>query len=124
MARWLRVAWAAPWTLVGLLLSVFFRSRRVVDGVLLCERADWPKRLGWSYRAITFGHVVLCVDDADDDLVAHEMVHVGQYERWGPFFIPAYIVAAAGAKARGGRAYADNRFEVAARSTEDAGGRR
>lgn len=124
MVRWLRVAWAAPWSAVGLVLSPFFASRRVVRGVLLCEGARWPRKLGWRYRAITFGHVVLCVDQADEALLDHELVHVRQYERWGPFFIPAYLVASLRAKARGGRAYTDNPFEVAARSTEDAGRRR
>jgi hypothetical protein len=103
---------------------MFFRSRRVVDGVLVCEGAAWPRKLGWRYRAITFGHVILCVDQADEQLLAHELVHVRQYERWGPFFIPAYVVASVGAKARGRRAYADNPFEIAARSSEDVEGRR
>jgi hypothetical protein len=120
----LRVAWAAPWSLVGLLFAPFFRSRRRTRGVLLCEGAGWPARLGWNYRAITFGHVILCIDEADEALLDHEIVHVRQYERWGPLFIPAYILASVGAKARGGRAYADNPFEVAARSSAEAAGRR
>lgn len=115
--RALRVAWAAPWSAVGLLLAPFFRSRRWTQGVLLCEGASWPRRLGWRYRAITFGHVILCVDRADDALLAHELVHVRQYERWGPFFIPAYAVAAMWTRARGRGAYADNPFELAARHT-------
>lgn len=122
--RVLRVAWAAPWSLVGLLLAPFFRSRRWTDSFLLCEGASWPRRLGWRYRAITFGHVILCVDRADDELLAHELVHVRQYERWGPFFIPAYAVASAWTGARGRGAYADNPFELAARQTSgdrDAG---
>jgi hypothetical protein len=114
--RALRVAWAAPWSLLGLLLAPFFRTRRVVTGALLCEGASWPRRLGWRYRAITFGHVILCVDRADEALLAHELVHVRQYERWGPLFIPAYLVASMWTRARGRRAYADNPFELAARA--------
>jgi hypothetical protein len=97
-------------------LSLLFRSRRITHGIVLAEGAGWPRKLGWRYRAITFGHVVLCVDRADDQLIAHELVHVRQYERWGPLFVPAYIAASGAAKARGGRAYADNHFEMAARS--------
>lgn len=115
--RWLRIVWAAPWSLFGLLLSLSFRHRVVTKGVVLAEGADWPRRLGWRYRAITFGHVVLCVDEADEDLLTHELVHVRQYERWGPLFVPVYLIASVVARLRGGRAYADNRFEVAARST-------
>lgn len=116
MVTVLRAAWAAPWSLLGLLLAPFFRSRRVVSGVLVCEGASWPRRLGWRYRAITFGHVVLCVDRIDDAVLTHELVHVRQYERWGPLFIPAYLVAALWTSARGRRAYADNPFELAARA--------
>ena len=112
----LRVAWAAPWSLLGLLLAPFFRSRRVVNGVLVCEGASWPRRLGWRYRAITFGHVVLCVDRIDDAVLAHELIHVRQYERWGPLFIPAYLAAAIWTSIRGRHAYADNPFELAART--------
>ena len=112
----LRIAWAAPWSLLGLLLAPFFRSRRVVNGVRVCEGASWPRRLGWRYRAITFGHVVLCVDRIDDAVLAHELVHVRQYERWGPLFIPAYLAAAIWTSARGRRAYTDNPFELAARA--------
>ena len=109
------IAWAAPGSLIGILLAPLFRERFVTRGVLLCEGASWPRRLGWRYRAITFGHVVLAVDELDEDTLDHELVHVGQYERWGPLFVPAYLVAGALARIRGGDAYRDNPFEVAAR---------
>ena len=107
----LRVAWAAPASLPGLLLAPFFRARRITNGILLCEGAQWPRRLGWRYRAITFGHVVLCVDTADEHLLGHELVHVRQYERWGLLLWPAYAAASVWAKLRGGNAYSDNHFE-------------
>ena len=102
-----------------MLLAPFFERRRVIDGVLWCEGAAWPRRLGWHYRAITFGHVVLCVDTVDPDLIAHELVHVRQYERWGPLFIPAYLFASLKAMVRGGRAHTDNAFEIAARNKSE-----
>lgn len=107
--------WAAPWTLVGLLLGVTFRSHRWTRGVILFEGAGWPRRFGWRYRAITFGHVVLCVDQIDEATLGHELVHVRQYERWGPAFVPAYLAASAMARLRGGSPYRDNHFELAAR---------
>ena len=108
-------AWAAPASLLGLLLAPFFRRRSIVDGILLCEGASWPRRLGWRYRAITFGHVVLCVDDIDDATLRHESVHVAQYEKWGPLLIPLYLSASLREWARGGHPYRDNPFEVEAR---------
>lgn len=116
MLRVARLLWAGPWSLLGLLLGATFRSRRVERGVLVCEGASWPRKIGWRYRAIALGHVVLVVDRVDEELMAHERVHVAQYERWGPLFIPVYLLAGLLTKLRGGRAYADNPFELAARS--------
>jgi hypothetical protein len=110
-----RRLWALPWTILGLLLSAFWPRRRMVGSVLICEGAAWPTRLGWRYRAITFGHVVLVVGDLDEPTLAHELVHVDQFEKWGPLFIPAYLVASGLAAASGGHPYRDNRFEREAR---------
>ena len=110
-----RRLWALPWTIVGLLLSALWPRRRMHGNVLICEGATWPRRLGWKYRAITLGHVVLVVEDLDDATLAHELVHVTQYETWGPFMIPAYIFASALAVAKGGHPYTDNHFERRAR---------
>ena len=49
---------------------------------------------------------------------AHERVHVAQYERWGPLFLPAYFASSLWQWLRGRRAYWDNRFEVEARRAE------
>jgi hypothetical protein len=65
--------------------------------------------------AITFGHVVLgCDAEVLQRTRAHERVHVRQYEQWGPFFIPAYLVASLWAAASGRHAYYDNYFELEA----------
>lgn len=62
--------------------------------------------------AMTLGHVVL---GRDEQLLAltrdHERIHVRQCERWGPFFIPAYLLASLFALMRGRRPYEDNPFE-------------
>ena len=115
MRRSLAYVWAAPWSFVGLICSALFRRRYVTRGVVLAEGASWPRRLGWRYRAITFGHVVLAVDELDEETIQHELVHVRQYERWGPLFVPAYVVASLVTRLRGGHHYRDNPFEVAAR---------
>ena len=121
MRRVLARAWAAPWSLAGLCLGAGFSYRRRTRGILLCWGAGWPAKLGWRYRAITLGHVVLAVGEPDERLLRHELVHVGQYERWGPLMGPAYVLAALGARLKGGHPYRDNRFEVAARAGESEG---
>ena len=43
--------------------------------------------------AFTLGHTILGQTDAALDIsYDHEMVHVRQYERWGPFMGPAYLI--------------------------------
>jgi len=62
--------------------------------------------------AVTFGHVVLGRSLADLNCTrAHELVHVRQYERWGPFFIPAYLLCWLVLRIRGRDGYWDNPFE-------------
>jgi hypothetical protein len=95
-----------------------YRNARTFSGVIEIE-GPWLRLLlrravllRGGARAITFGHVVLAVDrHALDATRSHERVHVAQYERWGPFFIPAYLVASLVAWLRGGHPYLDNRFE-------------
>jgi len=118
VSGWARAAglvWSLPATLIGLLVAPLFPARRRRDGALVCEGGAWLRRLGWRYSAITFGHVILCAGEIDDATLAHELVHVAQYDRLGIFFFPAYGLASLGALIRGGHHYKDNRFERAAR---------
>jgi len=123
VSRAARLLWTSPYSLLGLLLAPFFRSRRTVAGVLVCEGASWPRRLGWNYRAITLGHVVLGVDELDERTLRHELAHVRQYERWGILFPPVYFGVSVVAVARGRHYYRDNVFEVQARREAESPGR-
>ena len=120
--RLIRYVWALPNTLVGLLFLPAALPRRsgvrVVDGVLEIHgplvaamlRHLIPIRGGAV--AITFGHVVLgCTRRALDLTRTHERIHVRQCERWGPVFIPAYLLASTWAALRGRGAYDGNYFE-------------
>ncbi|MHC4946851.1 MAG: hypothetical protein ACYTG1_01120 [Planctomycetota bacterium] len=61
---------------------------------------------------MTLGHVVIGRSSAAlEQSRLHERVHVRQYERWGPFFIPAYLVSSLVSLLRGRRPYRDNIFE-------------
>ncbi len=117
----LRIAWASPWTLFGIgwgLLGCCTggsvgRTGRVLEfwgGGLPTFFRLLPMVSGAS--AVTFGHTVLARDRAALDATrAHEFVHVQQYERWGPVFIPAYLVSSLVVWLRGGHPYWDNPFE-------------
>jgi hypothetical protein len=120
-ARILRYAWAAPASLVGLLfgacaLACGARVRRVEGalefggGALAAALGRMPRAM--RFGAITFGHVILGLDD---DALAHcrchEHVHVAQYERWGPLFFPLYLGSSLVQLLRGRDPYRDNHFE-------------
>ncbi|MCK6426189.1 MAG: signal peptide prediction [Burkholderiaceae bacterium] len=130
--RGLRLAWAAPATLLGvaLALPLLLGGGRLArhEGVLeVCA----PDRPGWAWRwvarvgidAITFGHLVIARSPAHHAAWrAHERVHVRQYERWGPLFLLAYPAESLWQWLRGGCPYRDNRFEVQARQGAGEGG--
>jgi hypothetical protein len=114
--------WAAPASALGLIFLpgalLGGGGVRTVGGVV----EIWGGLAGWFLRrctllkggasAMTLGHVVLGRTAQDLDFTrSHERVHVRQYERWGPFFIPAYMLASVLAWSRGGMAYRDNMFE-------------
>ncbi|MDB5171483.1 MAG: hypothetical protein JWO87_3936 [Phycisphaerales bacterium] len=122
MARVLAYVWAFPTTLLGLLFLpfavIFGGGLQVVDGVL--ELYGGPVSfflrrctlLRGGASAMTLGHVVLARDRwLLDATRTHERVHVRQCERWGPLFIPAYLLASLVLWIRGRRAYEDNPFE-------------
>ena len=122
MRRALVYLWTFPTTLLGLwllpLAIVTGGGACVIDGVLEIHGGlvRWLLRhctlLPGGARAMTLGHVVLGVNrDALDDTRAHERIHVRQAERWGPLFVPAYLLASIFALLRGRRAYLDNPFE-------------
>jgi hypothetical protein len=91
---------------------------QVVDGVLELHGGlieAFLRRgtlLPGGASAMTLGHVVLGRDrEALRRTRAHERVHVRQCERWGPLFVPAYLLASLTAHLNGSDGYLDNPFE-------------
>lgn len=115
------VLWASPWSLLGATVGLV----GVCSGGR-CQRRDRIVEFhgGWiqpilrrvpiagGASAITLGHTVLGRTAADLDRArTHELVHVTQYERWGPLFVPAYMISSAYLMLRGQDPYWDNPFE-------------
>ncbi|MEJ8836275.1 signal peptide prediction [Ramlibacter sp. AN1133] len=119
--RLFRYLWAIPYTLLGLLLgglaallgATVRRHHGVIEiygGRAGAAVARLPRLLGFS--AMTLGHVILAVDrSALAQLRRHEHVHVRQYERWGPLFVPAYLLSSLVQLLRGRNPYRENHFE-------------
>lgn len=128
-ARLLRYLWAAPNTVLGLVLggvamllgATAQRHRGVLEicgGRAGLAVAKLPPALGFS--AMTLGHVILAVDrSALVQLRMHERVHVRQYERWGPLFLPAYLLSSLLQLLRGRNPYRENHFERQAYAVVD-----
>ena len=93
--RW-GYAWASLNSLVGLVgaLSAWTRPVRW-RGVLLVEGGRtglaWVLRVR-GFKAITLGHVIVTNRPLNDEILAHELAHVAQAERWGPLYYPAYLL--------------------------------
>jgi len=131
MSRVLAYVWASPSTGLGLLAVAAGRLTgskvQVVQGVVEASGgmiAWWLSRapITGGAAAITLGHVILGQDESQlQRCRTHEHVHVRQYERWGPLFIPAYLFASYWIwLRRSGHPYLDNPFEVEAYAVSDA----
>lgn len=117
----LAVVWASPWSLLGVALGLV----NVASGGTWRLRGRVLEFEGWFLRwllnrapliggasAMTLGHTVIARgQDELDRTREHEFVHVQQYERWGPLFVPAYFTAAFYQWLRGRHPYWDNPFE-------------
>ncbi len=118
--------WASPATLLGLFaaaLSLPGGGRlQVVRGVLEVHGgfATWFLMRGMPWMAsgaaaMTLGHVILgCDARCLEQTRRHEHVHVRQYERWGPLFLPLYLLYSFRLWLQGRDPYLDNPFEVEA----------
>ena len=121
--------WTSPNTLLGLAFGI----------VSLCFGTKAQRRAGcieffggpvsWflnhvppggSSSAMTLGHVILGLNPKVLEVVRkHEQVHVRQYERWGPFFLPAYLGCSAWLWVQKRDPYLENPFEVEAYRVSD-----
>ncbi len=120
--RTLTMLWASPGSLVGLIagtlgLCTGGHCRRV--GHTLEFHGGFVKwllkRLPVEAIAMTLGHIIIGqTKDTLDIAREHEWVHVRQFERWGPFFIPAYLGCSLWLWLRGREAYRGNPFECEA----------
>ena len=125
----LRIVWASPNSLIGLTLGgigfPFGTRAQLREGCVefyggLVTRMLSNIPVGGSTAAMTLGHTVLGQDQQNlDRCRAHEQVHVRQYERWGPFFLPAYLGWSVVLWLQDKDAYLDNPFEVEAYTIAD-----
>lgn len=108
---------------IGLLLGGRFRR---VAGVIEVESPRIGRVLSKLWvpaAALTLGHCVLGSSRrALERTRRHERVHVRQYERWGPAFIPTYLMISIWLYALGRDGYRENPFEREAYESEISDG--
>ena len=124
MVRRLIRAWKYLWALPNTMLGLMILPLTLISGGKARTERGAIEIYGGFARfflrrcllvkasALCLGHVIVgqdrdCLDHARD----HEHVHVRQYERWGPFMLPAYFLFSFLAWRRGDHFYFDNRFE-------------
>lgn len=114
------IAWASPYSLFGILvgsIGCLTGGKVQRQGCALefhggATNAFLRYICGPWVSAITFGHTILGQNpDLLESCREHEWVHVRQYQRWGPFFGPAYLISSIIVWCQGKRAYRDNHFE-------------
>jgi len=121
----LAVCWASPNSVIGHAMGWYGASSRAQFPDGITEYYDNPILNRLRISAITFGNTINHATGVDPEtpwprydcacdvtsLRAHECAHVRQYRWWGPFFIPAYLIAEAWARTFGNEI---NAFENAA----------
>jgi len=117
----LRYLWALPATIVGMAFAMIAigtgAAIHCVDGVMEVGGGGAGRALArlpepLRFHAITFGHVILGIDQRTLRRArTHERVHVRQYERWGPLFFVLYVGSSLAQWIRGRHPYFDNCFE-------------
>lgn len=125
----LLIIWVLPNTVLGCLVGgiglIFGGKARVRSGCIefYGGLVAWLLRkcpLGSGAVAMTLGHSIIGqTAEGLDRSRRHEHVHVRQYERWGPLFIPAYLFCSTYLWLKGRNAYRENPFEVQAYSVAD-----
>jgi hypothetical protein len=119
----LKVVWAGPNSILGLLIGAGMLAMggrgALVRGACEFSGGRGAKWFLWlpngPIAAITFGHVILGASPESLQRARdHEHVHIRQYERWGPLFIPAYLMCSMVLFFLGRDMYRDNPFEVEA----------
>jgi len=129
LLRLVKYIWALPNSILGLILGLAVLClggrARLLFGALefyggLLERLIKKAPAFFRFEAVTLGHVVIGINKAQlQSGREHEHVHIRQYERWGPFFLPAYVISSLWQIARRRRSYRDNLFEKEAYASEN-----
>ena len=111
--------WRSPNEALGRLAGAIVSrsSRRTVRGATILEDPRYDRLFRLVPRhptAMTFGSTIVARRPLDDPLVAHELTHVEQYHRWGPLYLPLYLLGATWGLIRHRDSYTGNPFEARA----------
>ncbi len=128
LIRIFQICWVSPNSLLGATCGVL---GLISGGNVQLERGClefYGGFVAWCLKrippcgimAMTLGHTI--VGQSQEGLAIareHEHVHVRQYERWGPFFIPAYLLCSGYLFLQKRECYRNNPFEIEAYAIDD-----
>jgi len=132
LLRLAAILWASPYSLLGLTIGSIGLCTggraRVRSGVIEFHGGGttwFVKHMlpnGQFVFALTLGHTIVGQSEASLDIAhEHELVHVRQFERWGPLMGPAYLGSSLVLWLTGRDPYRDNPFEREAYGESDPG---
>ena len=119
------IVWTSPNTLIGLVVGfvglLTGGRAQIREGCVEFYGGFVEKGLERLHVAgMTLGHTILGQTKNGLRIVRkHEQVHVRQYERWGPFFLLAYLGWSAWLWFKGQDYYRLNPFEIEAYLIDD-----
>ncbi|QEG22460.1 hypothetical protein MFFC18_23400 [Mariniblastus fucicola] len=125
----IQIIWTSPNTLIGLVVGsaglLTGGKAQIREGCIEFYGGVVEKWLeGLNVFGMTLGHTILGQTKTGLRIVRkHEQVHVRQYERWGPLFLPAYLGWSAWLWMIGKDYYRLNPFEVEAYAIDDPANR-
>lgn len=125
----IQILWASPNSIIGLTVGTLGLltggKAQLAEGCIEFYGGCVEKMLERLHVfGMTLGHTILGQTKNGLRIVRkHEQVHVRQYERWGPFFLPLYLGWSAYLWAKGKDYYRLNPFEVEAYKVDDPANR-
>jgi len=119
LLSFLKCLWPAPLTILAIPIGLLYSLRpRRYGRAIIFERPHRGSICRRKMYAFTIGHVIIASGPMPRFILEHELVHVVQYEHWGPFYPLGWVIGSLVALVRFRKPYSRNPFEAEALAVE------